>query len=226
MRTVIRLRNEQEDALPPDLLDSGTDPRYPRALVERFLAEHTRPGDLVFDPFAGYGTTLRVAEAMGRRAYGIERDPARVAHARSLLRDPQAVVCADARRLLALAVPPVDFSITSPPYMRRGDPTDPFAGYGQPGRGYRAYLADLRTVYQQIGALMTPGALAVVEIANLKGAGGVTTLAWDAAAAIGSVLPFEGEVVVDWEPGYGYGYDHSYCLVFRAPGAAGGHAES
>jgi hypothetical protein len=116
-------------------------------------------------------------------------------------------------------VPPVDFSITSPPYMRRDDPTDPFAGYARPGRGYRAYLADLRAVYEQIGTLMTPGALAVVEVANLKHAGGVTTLAWDAAAAIGGVLPFRGEVVVDWVPGYGYGYDHSYCLVFGAPGA-------
>ena len=33
------------------------------ALVEAFLAEYTRPGDLVFDPFAGFGTTLLVAEA-------------------------------------------------------------------------------------------------------------------------------------------------------------------
>jgi hypothetical protein len=32
------------------------------------------------------------------------------------------------------------------------------------------------------------------------------------------VLRFEGEVVVDWEPTYGFGYDHSYCLVFKAPG--------
>jgi hypothetical protein len=61
VRTVIRPRTEQEDAPPPGLLDSGTDARHPRALVERFLAEHTRPGDLVFDPFAGFGTTLRVA---------------------------------------------------------------------------------------------------------------------------------------------------------------------
>jgi tRNA G10 N-methylase Trm11 len=216
---VIRLRNKPDEPLPPELLDFGSDVRYPAALVEHFLAAYSQPGDLVFDPFAGFGTTLRVAEAMGRRGYGIERDPERIRRARPRLRDPAAIVEGDARQLAGLGVPPVDFSITSPPYMRRDDPTDPFAGYARPGRGYRAYLADLRSIYAQIGALMTADALAVVEIANLKHPSGVTTLAWDAAAAIAEVLPFRGEVVVEWEPTYGYGYDHSYCLVFDAPTA-------
>jgi site-specific DNA-methyltransferase (adenine-specific) len=37
-----------------------------RALVERY----SDPGDLVADPFAGSGTTLRAAEAVGRHAFG------------------------------------------------------------------------------------------------------------------------------------------------------------
>jgi hypothetical protein len=41
----------------------------------------------------------------------------------------------------------------------------------------------------------------------------VTPLAWDVAAAVSQVLRFEGEIVVCWDH-YGYGYDHSYCLVF------------
>ena len=40
-------------------------------------------------------------------------------------------------------------------------------------------------------------------------------LAWDAAHEISQVLRFEGEVVVCWDA-YGYGYEHSYCLVFTA----------
>lgn len=62
-----------------------------------------------------------------------------------------------------------------------------------------------------------------MEVANLRDAGGrgpVTPLAWDVARAVGEVLRFEGEVVVEWEPTYGYGYDHSYCLVFSAPVAS------
>jgi len=183
--------------------------------VRAFLADYTRPGDLVFDPFAGFGTTLQVAEELGRRGLGIEYDAHHYAYARSRLRVPDALLHGDSRRLSAYDLPRVDFSITSPPYMSRGDPENPFTNYSTPGAGYDAYLADLRDIYRQLGALLTDSAMAVVEVSNLKGPDGVTTLAWDVARAIGEVLRFEGEVVVGWEPTYGYGYDHSYCLLFR-----------
>jgi DNA modification methylase len=35
----------------------------------------TQPGDLVFDPFVGSGTTLAVAQRLGRTATGCEIDP-------------------------------------------------------------------------------------------------------------------------------------------------------
>jgi DNA modification methylase len=38
------------------------------------IALFSCPGDLVVDPFAGHGTTLRVALTMGRRAIGYEID--------------------------------------------------------------------------------------------------------------------------------------------------------
>ncbi len=213
MKTYLRLPNIQPDALPADL--AHDDVRYPAALVRAFLADYTHRGDLVFDPFVGFGTTLQVAQEMGRRGLGIEYDARRCAYARSRLRAPESLLHGDARRLSAYSLPRVDFSITSPPYMRRDDPENPLTAYATPGNGYDAYLADLREVYRQLGALLTDGAVAVVEVSNLKGPDGVTTLAWDVARAIGEVLRFEGEVVVCWEPTYGYGYDHSYCLLFR-----------
>jgi hypothetical protein len=36
VRTVLRLRNENDGVLPPELLDFGTDARFPPALVELF----------------------------------------------------------------------------------------------------------------------------------------------------------------------------------------------
>jgi modification methylase len=45
---------------------------FPEGIVTRALVGTTNPGDLVLDPFAGSGTTLRVAKDMGRRAVGIE----------------------------------------------------------------------------------------------------------------------------------------------------------
>jgi hypothetical protein len=44
--------------------------------------------------------------------------------------------------------------------------------------------------------------------------GRFTPLAWDVAGAVSGALPLAGELVVHWQPTYGYGYDHSYCLLF------------
>ena len=45
---------------------------FPEALAARCVGCGSRPGDLVLDPFAGSGTTLRVAVSMGRCALGID----------------------------------------------------------------------------------------------------------------------------------------------------------
>lgn len=47
----------------------------PVALLLRIILSSTAPGDMVFDPFAGTGTTLVVANQLGRNSIGIEIDP-------------------------------------------------------------------------------------------------------------------------------------------------------
>lgn len=47
-------------------------PPFPEELVRRCLQLSTQPGDRVLDPFAGTGTTLRVADDMGREGYGMD----------------------------------------------------------------------------------------------------------------------------------------------------------
>lgn len=218
MRTFIRLKNRPVGRLPDHL--HPHDVRYADELVAEFLREYTKPGDLVLDPFAGFGTTLIVAETMGRRALGIEFDKARADYIRTRLRDQSAVIHGDSRQLSALGLPRADFLMTSPPFMGRGDAEDPLQSYSAPGDGYEAYLDGMSVIAGQIAAVLKPGAAAVFEVSNLKRPTGVTTLAWDMAAVLSRHLRFEGETIIGWDH-YGYGYDHSYCLVYRNTGPAG-----
>jgi SAM-dependent methyltransferase len=214
MKTYLQLKNTHRCEFPDEF--QKDDVRFSESLVEHFVREFTREGDVVFDPFAGYGTTLMVAEEMGRVAYGIEFDERRVRYARARLEHPERLIHGDSRRLASYRLPPFDLSVTSPPYMGKNDRENPLTNYTT-GGDYTAYLQGLSSIYEQLGQLLKPGARAVVEVANLRLSDGLTTLAWDVAGALARVLHFEGEVVVGWDE-YGFGYDHSYCLVFCEAG--------
>lgn len=45
---------------------------YPEELVKRCVLASTDPGDVVLDPFVGSGTTVRVAETLGRHGIGFD----------------------------------------------------------------------------------------------------------------------------------------------------------
>jgi DNA modification methylase len=47
----------------------------PARLTEILLQVHTEPGDWVFDPFAGSGSTALAARALGRKFIVVEEDP-------------------------------------------------------------------------------------------------------------------------------------------------------
>lgn len=59
----------------------------PIALIDRCLRASTNPGDLVFDPFAGSGTTGVAALRLKRSFFGIEMDPDFVKLANDRLQD-------------------------------------------------------------------------------------------------------------------------------------------
>ena len=51
----------------------------PVALISRMIANSSRPRELIYDPFAGSGSTIVAAHQLGRVGYGCELDPGYVA---------------------------------------------------------------------------------------------------------------------------------------------------
>lgn len=46
--------------------------------MQRPMENNSRPGDAVYDPFVGSGTTIIAAETVGRVCHAVEIDPAYV----------------------------------------------------------------------------------------------------------------------------------------------------
>jgi DNA modification methylase len=189
------------------------DIRCADSLVEYCVNEFSEKGQVVFDPFAGYGTTLLIAEELGRLGYGIEYSQSKANYVQGLLAHPERLIHGDALTLAEYVLPPIDLCLTSPPYTNRSDTENPFVDYRQKGFDYPSYLQGMARVFSQASQKMKPSGRLVIEASNLKKDGEVTTLAWDIAREVSRLFRFEGEIVFCWEE-YGYGYNHSYGLVF------------
>lgn len=208
MKTFIVLNNKRKRKIPKEF--QSDDNRNPEMLIEYFLKEFTKKGDKVLDPFAGLGTTLLVSEELGREGFGLEKDEKRFNYIKSQIKNKKNIILGDSSKLLSYKLPKFDFSFSSPPYQSSED------------EGYEGYISNLGKIYSNVGELANKGSYVVIEVSNLKGKK-ITTLAWDLAREVSKVLDFQGEVVIGWEGSdsyagngsYGYGYDHSYCLVFK-----------
>ncbi|MCA9272807.1 MAG: site-specific DNA-methyltransferase [Phycisphaerales bacterium] len=72
--------------VPPGRLDHPCP--FPEEVPHRLISLYSYPGDLVLDPFAGSGQTLKVARALGRRAIGYELESQFVELARQRSAEP------------------------------------------------------------------------------------------------------------------------------------------
>ena len=92
--------------------------RFPDEVAERVLNTYSEKNHWVLDPFAGFGTTLHVAQSMGRNAVGIELDAKRAEFAKKGLIEPNKVIQNRAENVGNLKGTYIfDLVFTSPPYM-------------------------------------------------------------------------------------------------------------
>lgn len=172
------------------------------AIVDHVIERLSSPGDFVFDPFAGFGTTLQRAVRLGRRAAGIELLPERVEYMRR--RIPEAwVTTADARDLgpvLRLFEGNVDLIVSSPPYMTVTDhDADPLTAYEESGGDYARYLSELGVVAEQCRRLLASGGYLVWNVADIFHEGVKTPLIDDCARVLDAHLTREAIVSIEWD---------------------------
>ena len=222
MKTYILLPKIERGLLPEEFRDD--DVRSVEFLVEYFTEYFTQPGDTVFDPFAGFGTTLIVAERMKRIPFGIEADERRYEYTRSKLVKKDNIILGDSRKLDKFPLPAIDFVYTSPIFMGCDETKNPLSGFKEDGN-YQIYLDQLQDIFRKLSEFLNPGARVIVEVYNLAPRRGrpMTLLAWDIGYAISKVLKFEREIIACWqdvneedtgETPMGVQYDHHYCHVF------------
>lgn len=191
-------------------------------VVDHVIERCTAPGDVVLDPFAGFGTTLSRAVALGRRACGVELLPERVDHIRRHVPDAH-VVEGDARELLRLVsahdLPhPVDLVLTSPPYMTVTDEdADPLTAYEQSDGDYDRYLRELGLVAAQCARLVRPGGFVVWNVADIRDRGHTTRLIDDCSRALETHLSWMGTTHIVWDD-YPHDLVADALLVFHRPG--------
>lgn len=184
------------------------------AIVDDVISRCTHPGDVVFDPFAGFGTTLERAIRLGRRAAGIELLPERVEHIRR--HTPSAlVVRGDTRELLPDLDVTVDLILSSPPYMTATHhDADPLTAYTEDGGDYARYLGELGIVAKECARLLAPGGHLVWNVGDILHEGDHTPLIDDCARVLDEHLERMGVVEIEWDE-LPHDLTRDALLVFR-----------
>jgi hypothetical protein len=200
-----------EGSLEPINYDGPSFFRFPEAVAEHVIERYSAPGDWVIDPFCGFGTTLIVAERLGRHAVGCEADDRRAAFSASRLSNPDRVVHGRSENLTPAQWPPFALLFTSPPYgsFRSGDYDDHPA----------TYLADARHLFSGFARLLGPGATVAVEASQLRQGDRTRPLVWQLGAVLNEMFTLREDLVRvnTGDTQAGPGYDHAHVLVFDVP---------
>jgi hypothetical protein len=197
-----------EGSLEPIDFDGPSFFRFPEAVAEHVIERYSAPGDWVVDPFCGFGTTLAVAERLGRHAVGCEADQRRAAFSAARLGNPDRVVHGRCEGLAPAQWPPFALLLTSPPYgsFRSDDYDDDPA----------TYLADARRLFSGFACLLSPGATVAVEVSQLRRGNRTHPLVWQLGTVLNEIFTLREDLVRintgDTEAGAGY--DHAHVLVF------------
>lgn len=147
---------------------------FPEEIPRRLIKLFSFVGDTVLDPFAGIGTTLFVANSLGRHSIGIDIYPKYIQTTRrrlsqQFLFDNEAsckIYLGDARDLSMLDDNSINLIVTSPPYWNK-------VKYGQQEKDlaniddYFAFIAEMKKVFEECYRVLKPKMRMCIVTANV-----------------------------------------------------------
>jgi DNA modification methylase len=218
---------------------------FPDEIPHRLIKLFSFVGETVLDPFAGVGTTARVAVGLDRRAVSVELNPEYATLISQVVKSSESEVHeADSRRLTFIGDATMDLVVTSPPYWNKADYGAQSSNLGNVA-GYQRFLDEMRSAFAEAYRVLRPGRKICVVTANVNQHTDHGLLTFPLAADFTILLRDAGFVMINeliwskdrtggrwgsagvqrpifgsypYPPNFLFKNVHEYILVFAKPG--------
>ncbi len=171
-----------------------------------FVRDYSRPGETVFDPFCGFGTTLLAAALEGRAGMGMEIEADRATLARERLQrhgvDARIARGALPRTKISERI---DLCLTSVPYFGcRWNSHQSLATHAvdqlYDAPYFAAYLAGMRAVFHAVREALPEDGYCIAMAENVRIGGRTLPVAWELARILDSLFLACDERVICYPP--------------------------
>lgn len=201
---LIQLPWKLERAAPPF---ENNDIKSPESLFRYILKTNSQKDGKIFDPFAGMGTSLFVAEEIKRIPFGIEAEEQKYEWVAGQLENWTHMICDDAYHLDKYKLPKMDLVITCPPYMQRHTKWNPLYGGDSKYAGYDKYLKRMEKIFSKVTTVMKKKTPLILQLDNIQTGKNFTPLIHDVTNILSKKFIQTGETIVKWDnpkPDYPY----------------------